>query len=180
MHSWAQQIHSHMINWHHPVQFQVFHSPVSWAITACIIWFPPSLEKLGKNPAAFQSFTNSSDPIQQRNAETTKASSISAHVLTAVRPNLCSPSSISAIRATRYLFEPCSAEPPSTMIGEKGQVIALSTYICEHAVRAIINSCARNTEVFPAGQMSFTEVSNNLLHYVLQSFYPTSVCFQPA
>lgn len=35
-----------MLNRHHPVQpVQVSHSPVSRAITACIIWLPPSLEK---------------------------------------------------------------------------------------------------------------------------------------
>lgn len=95
-----------------------------------------------------------------------------------VRPNLCSPSSGGAISATGYSFEPCSAGARGTMIGEKGKLRkALPTYICKPAVLTVINSRAQNNEVFPTGKMSFTEDCNNLLHYVQQSFYPTSVCF---
>lgn len=61
------------------------------------------------------------------------------------------------------------------MVGEKGQLMALSTYTCKHAVLTIINSRAQNSDVFPAGQMSFTEISNNLLHYVPQ-FHISKFC----
>lgn len=78
-----------------------------------------------------------------------------------MRANICSLSGIGAISVRRNI-KSCSAEDPGTSIGMEGEVIVLSTYICNHAVLLIISSWAQSDEVFPAGELPVTAVSNNL------------------
>ena len=83
-----------------------------------------------------------------------------------MRANICSLSGISAISVRRHIFESCSAEDSGTSIDMEGEMIALSTYVWNHAVLPTISSLAQSDEVFPAGQLPVTEVSSNFSQYV--------------